>query len=107
MTGGSILITRAPKSLITVAAAGPAMKLAQSTTRRSLNSPPGMASSDLRPWALACFCAGRITVGSGRDVFDPPPRQASPKQVREARMASVILSVVGSDRPGLTQALAD
>jgi hypothetical protein len=32
MPGGSILMTSAPKSDITVAAAGPAMKLAQSMT---------------------------------------------------------------------------
>src|SRR5579863_9711844 len=32
MPGGSILMTSAPKSLITVAAAGPAIKLAQSMT---------------------------------------------------------------------------
>src|SRR5580704_7495135 len=38
MPGGSILITRAPKSDMIVAAAGPAMKLAQSITRRSENS---------------------------------------------------------------------
>src|SRR5215831_15196 len=37
--GGSILITRAPKSDKMVAAAGPATKLPQSMTRRSLNSP--------------------------------------------------------------------
>jgi hypothetical protein len=45
MPGGSILITRAPKSDITVAAAGPAMKLAQSITSRSLNRFAGIHHS--------------------------------------------------------------
>ena len=39
------LITLAPKSDITVAAAGPAMKLAQSITKRSLNRFAGIVHS--------------------------------------------------------------
>src|SRR5215469_1221504 len=48
MPGGSILMTSAPKSDITVAAAGPAIKLAQSSTFRPSNtrSPIGVLRSN-------------------------------------------------------------
>src|ERR1700761_8341739 len=47
MPGGSILITSAPKSDNTVAAAGAAMKLAQSRTFKPSKMPPAIVRSSL------------------------------------------------------------
>src|SRR5215471_1883319 len=58
MPGGSILTTAAPKSDITVAAAGPAMKLAQSITLR-----PSKTRSPILSLQAECLAIVQDTTG--------------------------------------------
>src|SRR5689334_17344507 len=98
MTGGSILITRAPKSLSTVAAAGPAMKLAQSMTSRSSNRPFGIPHL---PW----IGISNLLSPAHGPMQRPTPRKATRKFPRTCPHAAAPFHL-GRGR-GLPEALED
>src|SRR5579871_1569390 len=82
MPGGSILITRAPKSDMMVPAAGPAMKLAQSITKRPLNSDEVMGAPPKAAWSAKL---------ARRDAV----RQASAGGVRVRRLLLQVRDLLG------------
>src|SRR6516165_1295770 len=103
--GGSILITSAPKSDITVAAAGPAIKLAQSITFSPSKTRPGIADPLSNCEAERVAVARDVACGASREVRadDQSRSPGEPSQHRlagTARLSRVGIRGRGPLRPG-------